>query len=100
MFALGFICAADPAHAEELEQTPYGKGSYLSPGDAGRCFAAAVEVDPAPRFAVVFATSRPLGSPRYDLGPTRTLLGYEPRDRWPNGLDLDTGGEAALGDTA
>ena len=92
-------CPRDPAHAEELEQTPYGKDSYLSPGDAGRCFAAAVEVDPAPRFAVVFATSRPVGSPRYDLGPTRTLLGYEPRDRWPKGLDLDTGAEAAPGDT-
>jgi uronate dehydrogenase len=83
-------CPRDPAHAEELAANPYGKDSYLSPGDAGRCFAAAVEVEAPPRFAVVFATSRPCESPRYDLGPTRTLLGYEPRDRWPEGLDLPT----------
>ena len=85
-------CPRDPAHAAELERTPYGKDSYLSPGDAGRCFAAAVELDPAPRFATVFATSRPVGGPRYDLEPARRLLGYEPRDRWPEGLDLETGG--------
>ena len=36
-------CARDPAHAEQLAANPYGKGSYLSPGDAGRCFAAAIE---------------------------------------------------------
>ena len=83
-------CPRDPAHAAELAANPYGKDSYLSPGDAGRCFAAAVEVEPLPRFAVVFATSRPVANPRYDLGPTRALLGYEPRDRWPEGLDLPT----------
>lgn len=86
-------CPRDRAHARELAESPYGRDSYLSPGDAGRCFAAAVELDPAPRFAVVHATSRPVGSPRYDLGPARALLGYEPRDRWPEGLDL-TGGDA------
>jgi uronate dehydrogenase len=90
-------CPRDAAHAAELVQTPYGKDSYLSPGDAGRCFAAAVEVEPAPRFAVVFATSRPVGLPRYDLGPTRALLGYEPRDRWPEGLELAAAGGAAGG---
>jgi len=80
-------CPRDAAHARELEASPYGPASYLSPGDAGRCFAAAVEVDPAPRFAIVFATSQPVGEPRYDLAPTRALLGYEPRDRWPAGLE-------------
>ncbi len=85
-------CPRDAAHAAELEHSPFGKASYLSPGDAGRCFAAAVEVDPAPRFAIVFATSRPVGSPRYDLGPTRELLGYEPQDRWPAGLEPIAGG--------
>jgi hypothetical protein len=63
-------------------------------------FAAAVEMDPAPRSAAVFATSHPLGSPRYDLGPTRMLLRYEPRDRWPEGLGLDPSGGAAPGDTS
>jgi hypothetical protein len=33
---------------------------------------------------------------RYDLRPAQMLLGYEPRDRWPDGLDLDDpGGSAA-----
>ena len=35
---------------------------------------------------LVQVTSRPLGVTRYDLEPARTLLGYEPRDRWPEGL--------------
>jgi uronate dehydrogenase len=91
-------CPRDPAHALELEQHPYGKDAYLSPGDAGRGFALAVEVEPAPRFAVVHVTSQPLGPPRYDLGPARALLGYEPRDRWPEGLDLGGRGADAGGD--
>jgi nucleoside-diphosphate-sugar epimerase len=86
-------CPRSPEHAAELARSPYGTASYLSPGDAGRCFAAAVEVEPPPRFAVVFATSQPAGPPRYDLGPTRALLGYEPRDRWPAGIE-DLAGRA------
>jgi nucleoside-diphosphate-sugar epimerase len=81
-------CPRDRAHGVELEQHPYGPAAYLSPGDAGRGFALAVEVEPAPRFAVVHITSRPPGAPRYDLAPPRGLLGYEPRDSWPEGLDL------------
>jgi uronate dehydrogenase len=89
-------CPRSADHARELERSPFGPASYLSPADAGRCFAAAVEVEPAPRFAVIFATSRPVGPPRYDLGVARALLGYEPRDRWPGGLDL-AAGDAAEG---
>jgi uronate dehydrogenase len=88
-------CPRDRAHALELEQHPFGPAAYLSPGDAGRAFALAVEIDPAQRFAVVHVTSRPLGPPRYDLEPARALLGYEPRDRWPDGLDLPEPGSAA-----
>jgi nucleoside-diphosphate-sugar epimerase len=76
----------DPAHAAELAASAHGKDSYLSPGDAGRGFAAAVEAKGLPRYTVVHVTSRPLGAPRYDLGPARALLGYEPRDQWPEGL--------------
>jgi hypothetical protein len=46
----------------------------------------------------VHVTSQPLGPPRYDLGPARALLGYEPRDRWPEGLDLGGRGADAGGD--
>jgi nucleoside-diphosphate-sugar epimerase len=87
-------CPRSPDHARELERSPFGRASYLSPGDAGRCFAAAVEAESLPRFAVVFATSRPAGPPRYDLGAARALLGYEPRDQWPGGLDLHAAEDA------
>ena len=58
---------------------------YLSPGDAGRFFAAAVEAEKLPPFAVVYATSRFTHTLRYDLTPTRELLGWEPREQWPQG---------------
>jgi nucleoside-diphosphate-sugar epimerase len=76
----------DPAHAAELAASAHGKDSYLSPGDAGRGFAAAVEAEGVPPYTVVHVTSQPLGVARYDLAPARALLGYEPRDRWPQGL--------------
>src|SRR6185436_17831452 len=85
----------DPAHAAELAASATGKDSYLSPGDAGRGFAAAVEAEGLPRYTVVQVSSRPVGMPRYDLRPAKTLLGFEPRDRWPEGLDLDAAAGAA-----
>jgi nucleoside-diphosphate-sugar epimerase len=88
----------DPAHAAELAASAHGKDSYLSPGDAGRGFAAAVEAEGLPPYTVVHVTSRPLGVTRYDLEPARALLGYEPRDRWPDGLGFvpgPGGGEGA-----
>src|SRR5262245_29561218 len=90
-------CPRDRAHATELEQHQYGPAAYLSPGDAGRGFSLAVEVEPAPRYAVVHITSRPHGSSRYDLAPARALLGYEPQDRWPEGPGLPES-EPAAGD--
>jgi uronate dehydrogenase len=79
----------DHAHAEELAASAHGKDGYLSPGDAGRGFAAAVEAEGLPRYTVVHVCSLPVEMARYDLRPAKTLLGYEPRDRWPGGLDLD-----------
>ena len=49
----------DRAHAEELAASAHGKDSYLSPGDAGRGFAAAVEAEGLPRYTVVHVCSRP-----------------------------------------
>jgi hypothetical protein len=60
---------------------------YLSPGDAGRFFAAAVETATWPAYAVIYATSRFTHDPCYDLAPTRELLGWEPRERWPEGME-------------
>ena len=75
-----------PGQEEEFRQSAHGLNVYLSPGDAGRFFAAAAEVETLPRFAVVYATSRFTDRLLYDLTPTRELLGWEPRDRWPEGM--------------
>jgi uronate dehydrogenase len=91
----------DPAHAAELAASAHGKDSYLSPGDAGRGFAAAVEAEGLPCYTVVHVTSRPFSVTRFDLEPARTLLGYEPRDRWPEGLGFapDPGAASVEGST-
>jgi hypothetical protein len=39
------------------------------------------------RFAVVYACSRPLRQTVYDLEPARQLLGFEPQDIWPEGVE-------------
>jgi len=80
-------CPRDKAHATELGQTEWGPEVYLSPGDAGRFFACAVGAPADLRFQVVYAGSRPARRVIYDPTPARELLGYEPRDTWPEGVD-------------
>jgi uronate dehydrogenase len=78
-------------HVEELSSIDWAKDVYLSPGDAGRFFACAVEAPADIKFAIVYAASRPLRTTMYDLDRARELLGFEPRDRWPEGIE-DMGG--------
>ena len=73
-------------HFEELARTDWGPDVYLSPGDAGRFFACAVEAPADLRFAVVYACSRPVRAEVYDLQPAKKLLGYEPRVTLEKGL--------------
>jgi nucleoside-diphosphate-sugar epimerase len=84
-------CPRTPEHAEELARTDWGPDVYLSPADAGRFFACAVEAPADVRFAVVYACSRPVREQFYDLAPAKDLLGYEPRDTWPEGVEEVTG---------
>jgi uronate dehydrogenase len=57
---------------------------YVSRSDGARCLAAAVEV-PDLAFEIVYAAS--LGGERvFDMEPARRLLGFEARERWPEGL--------------
>jgi uronate dehydrogenase len=82
---LGF-CPRDAAQEAEIERLPRNQDVYLSPGDAGRFFACAVTANRPPgSFDVVYPTSRPKYQERFDLGPARRLLGYEPTDLWPQG---------------
>jgi uronate dehydrogenase len=80
-------CPRDRSHVAELSRTDWGPDVYLSPGDAGRFFACAVEASADVRFAVVYACSRPVRQTFYDLDVARRLLGYEPRDVWPQGVE-------------
>jgi hypothetical protein len=76
----------NPTEAARLEQQKV-YDMYLSRGDVGRFFAHAVEA-PAIDFAVVYAVGRG-GERRFDMEPARRLLGFEARDRWPDGLDFE-----------
>jgi uronate dehydrogenase len=80
-------CPRTREHAEELDGIDWGRDVYLSPGDAGRFFALAVEAPETIRYSILYATSRPAAVERYDLRPAREQLGYEPRDRWPEGVE-------------
>lgn len=87
----------NPAEARQM-QAHQRYEIYVSRGDAGRAFAAAVEAPPDVRFAVAYV-SGPDGAKLFDLEPGRRFLGWEPRDRWPAGLpfaldqDGDGGGD-------
>ncbi|HKI36221.1 MAG TPA: NAD(P)-dependent oxidoreductase [Gemmataceae bacterium] len=80
-------CPRNRQHIEELSTIEWAKDVYLSPADAGRFFACAVEAPGDIRFAVVYPCSRPLRQEYYDTRPARDLLGYEPRDQWPEGTE-------------
>ncbi|HWO13498.1 MAG TPA: NAD(P)-dependent oxidoreductase [Polyangiaceae bacterium] len=73
----------NPDEARRLAQLEL-YDTYLSRGDAARFFVAAIEA-PAVDFAVLYAVG--LGGERlFDMDATARLIGFEPRDRWPDGL--------------
>lgn len=78
-------CPRDPQQVAELQATPRGHNSYLSPRDAGRFCVKAVEADLEPGFSIVFVCSRPKHTPVFDPEPARRLVGFEPQDQWPEG---------------
>ncbi len=80
-------CPRNKEHVEELARTDWGPDVYLSPGDAGRFFACAVEAPADIRFEVVYACSRPSKELVYDPEPAKRLLGFEPLDTWPQGAE-------------
>lgn len=80
-------CPRTPAQVEEIASGEFGQDVYFSPGDAGRFFACAVEAPETIRHAVINAASLPVFQKRFDLSAAESLLGYVPRDRWPEGLE-------------
>jgi dTDP-4-dehydrorhamnose reductase len=87
MVRLGW-CPRTLAQVEEIGSADRFMDVYLSPGDAGRFFACAVEAPESVKWGVVYAVSLPVKQARFDLEPTRALLGYEPRERWPQGIEV------------
>lgn len=82
-------CPRDAGQVAQIAASPEDQDVFLSPGDAGRFFACAVEADPdrLPPFAPLFVTSRPLRHLQYDLAPAKDLVGFEPADSWPTGAE-------------
>ncbi|MBI2805775.1 MAG: NAD(P)-dependent oxidoreductase [Planctomycetes bacterium] len=80
-------CPRTPEQVEEIGAEQWAQDVYLSPGDAGRFFACAAEATLEQKFNVVYATSKPRRA-MYDLETTRRLLGFEPAEAWPQGVDL------------
>jgi uronate dehydrogenase len=60
---------------------------YLSHADAARFFTLAIEA-PDIGFAVVYAVGRG-GAERFDMEPARRLIGFEPKDVWPEGIGFE-----------
>ncbi len=80
-------CPRTPEQAREIAVTDWARDVYLSPADAGRFFACAVEAPADVRYAVVYACSKPQKRMTYDLEPARRITGFEPRDTWPQGVE-------------
>lgn len=80
-------CPRGREHVEAIAGEAWAQDVYLSPGDAGRFFACAVEAPEGVRHLVVNAASRPLREAAFDMTAARERLGYEPRDAWPEGLE-------------
>jgi len=78
-------CPRDPGQVAEIAASELFQDVFLSPGDAGRFFAATVDAANLPGYSVVHVTSRHLHAPRYDLSDAGRLLGWQPRESWPTG---------------
>jgi hypothetical protein len=81
-------CPRSREQVEEIRSFSWAQDVYLSPNDAGRFFACALEATEPTGYAVVYATSKPVHRPRYDTEPTVRLIGFEPREQWPQGTEI------------
>lgn len=75
-----------PGQEREFAALDWARDVYLSPGDAGTFFHAAVKAPFSIRFVALNVTSRPVNHAYFDLSLTRDVLGWEPREHWPMGM--------------
>ena len=78
-------CPRDAGQVAEIASDPEAQDVFLSPGDAGRFFAAAAEAQKLPPWAAVYVTSKPVRHLLYDLEPAAKLTGWTPAEQWPTG---------------
>lgn len=89
-FGISVICARigwfvrNRQEAAWMDGYSAGPRIYLSHDDAAEFFIRAVEVTGVD-FATVFVSSKDSGRPLFDPEPARAVLGYEPKDSWPEG---------------
>jgi uronate dehydrogenase len=84
-------CPRSPEQVEEIAASDWAQDVYLSPGDAGRFFACAALARTEIPFAILYATSKAVHIQRYDLAASKQLVGYEPQERWPQGIEVVVG---------
>jgi uronate dehydrogenase len=86
---IGWLVRNEQEMAKVRKMAPeHQQRVVLTQDDAGRFFTRAVEAKGI-GFAVAYATSRCLGTPRFDPEPARQLIGYEPQDVVPQGMHFD-----------
>ena len=81
-------CPRTPEQVREIAASREAQDVYLSPGDAGRFFACAAQAKDDIRFAIVYASSKPVHQVHFDLEPAAKLLGFVPQETWPDGVDV------------
>jgi nucleoside-diphosphate-sugar epimerase len=91
-------CPRTAEQVREIAAVERFKDVYLSPGDAGRFFACAVAAPESVKFGIIYATSKPFQTERLDGEPARRLLGFEPRETWPQGLEIVLGRAPGAGE--
>jgi uronate dehydrogenase len=84
-------CPRTKEQVDEITASDWAQDLYFSPGDAGRFFAAAALAPASISYAVVYATSRPRLQAYMDLEPARHLLGWQPQETWPQGIEIVLG---------
>lgn len=89
-------CPRDRAAIDKIGHDEFTRDVYLSPGDAGRFFAKAIEAPGGFGFQPVFLCSNWVTRAIFDLEPARRLFGYEPQDRWPEGLPPEIIGDQPI----
>ena len=89
-------CPRDRVSLDFIGTSEITRDVYLSPADAGRFFALATEASGGFGFQVVYTCSKWVIREVLDLEPARRLFGFEPRDRWPEGVPPEIIGDRPI----